>query len=140
MTFLRMCAVFCFSCRVMYIAWDFTKLLFSSFLDNCKGTYKSRNYHSVLTTAIYKLFPSPNLTIIIIIVNYFFYNHQCMQNKSKIRILLLLTLSLCSCSCKIASYSPLGQTLSNPKLFPLWRIIIIVFIISVKSVIISMKG
>ena len=114
-----------------FVAWDFTKLFLVPFLITAKAPTKA-GITTALTSAIYELFPSPKLTIIII-VN-FFYNHQCMKNKSTISILLLPRLSLCSCSCKMASDSQFGQTLSNPKLFLLW------LIKCFKSEIISMKG
>ena len=107
--------------QVNVIAWDFTKLLLVPFLITAKASKKA-GIITVLISAIYKLFPSPNLTIIIIVI-IFLQSSMHAKQKQDQNFALILTLSLCSCSCKIASYSPSGQTLLNPKLFPLWFII-----------------
>ena len=127
---------FCFSCRVILLPGIFTKAVFSACLDNCKGTNKSRNYHSSDICHIQPISISKSYYYY---CYYFFIIINACRKKARSEFCCLLTLSLMFMqNCQLQSIrtnSIEPQTISSMAYH-----IMIVFIISVKSVIILMKG
>ena len=123
--------------QVNVIAWDFTKLFLVPFLITAKASTKA-GIITVLISAIYKLFPSPNLTIIIIVIIFLQSSIHAKQKQDQnfalthIKSLFMLMQNCQLQSIRTNSIEP--QTISSLAYY------IIVSITSVKSVIISMKG